>query len=191
MRRPSGRKTALGAMLATMLAGSMAVAPAWAAVGDCDNGTTEEVSGSIANSLDGNGYVAGCSALAFDSAFNAFPGTCDSNTSYLVDITGAVNGSILIIITWNPGLNGTPTNQPETYVFDSTTGDGYVGGSETTCVQNFTAASGPLAVTLNRLNATIPTGGLPLTLAAMAVMAAGLVFSGRRIRRRAQDASAA
>lgn len=139
----------------------------------------------------GTPYFPGCdSVLAFDSAFNAAVGTC-SATSYSVNVsTLTATGSRLVIVTWAAGANGTPTNQPATFVFTAYDNNGS-GAEASTCLQDFTAHSGPLAVTLNRLNATVPTGGMPMALAAMAVMAAGVVFSGRRIRRRAQDVPAA
>jgi hypothetical protein len=196
MWKSGGLRVALAGVVAVVLAGGMAVEPAWAAVGDCDNGTTQRVTGTINNVLDGPGspYYPGCSALAFDSVFNAFAGTCDTPTSYLVDLSATnggppVDGSILIIITWNPGPNGTPPNQPETFVFDSGTSDGYLNATESTCVQNFTANSGPLAVTLNSLSATESSGGrASLALAALSLVAAAVMIGRRRLGKHAPDA---
>jgi len=153
------------------------VRPAWANA--CVDGTPDNTAnGTLTNAKDGNGYFPGCSALAFDSAFTSFPGTCTA-TSYSIPLTTAINGSILVIITWNSGPNGTPTNQPETHVHT-----GFVNGTTgetSTCTLDFVAQSGPFAVTLNNFSASARSGGaVSLALAALAAVVAAVAIRRRR-----------
>jgi MYXO-CTERM domain-containing protein len=129
------------------------------------------ISGSLSNALDTGPYYPDCaSAIAIHDNFPGVPvqvGTC--STDYTYSIPTAHQGGLgnwTVIITWNPGPNGTPTNQPEQVVIAD--------AGNVACVNvNAVAQSGPLAVIIDGFSAS--STGERTGLALMGLALLGLV----------------
>lgn len=183
MWKSGGLRVALAGVVAVVLAGTMAVGPAWA---DCVGPNADALTGNLLSQL-GGAYLPGCSSVvAFDSGFAMVSGTCMAGPSanYSISFPGAVGPNVLVIITWAAGPNGTPNSTPFFLHNDYDTPPG-----DTTCTHDFTANTGPLAVTLNHLTASEGSGQeLPLSLAALSLVAAAVLIGRRRFGKNAPDA---